>query len=260
MAISATYIGVIILLVILIGFVLTVIRTLAKSAGTRIRHDMNNLLSSYDDLINEKTAAYKDIENKGREERLNILKVKQHENDTAQVVVKETNTISASSFVKKEVKHRDSALADGYDSIKGEFRDYENEADENINIISNYIENTAFDESLQKILEGLTVENVYELSLDNSDSQLEFFKDTLSKKDMAVLDKYLEVTHKKKFSTIDFYDWVKTRSKEMANKLEVRSGNKGDKKAIFEPSICEGYQIITGDKLYDYSISKRDIQ
>ena len=39
----------------------------------------------------------------------------------------------------------------------------------------------------------------------------------------------------------------------------VRSGNKSSD-SDYDPSICEGCQIIVGDKIYDYSISKRDIQ
>lgn len=259
MAVSATYIAVIVILLILIGFVLTVIRTLARSAGTRIRHDMNTILMSYDDVINTKAAQYRDLEAKEDKEQINLLKIKESRKEEQQIVVKE-KTLSASSFIKKEVRHRDSALAEGYDTIKAEFRNIEKEIKNNVDVISKDLEKTKLDEAILRIAENLTLDAVYEISFENSENQLAFFKDTLNSKDMLALDEYLDKTPGHKFNTVEFYDWIRLNAKEIGTNLEVRSGNSEDKKTVYEPSICEGYQIFTGSKLYDYSISKRDIQ
>lgn len=269
MAVSSTYIGVIILLLILIGFVLTVIRTLANSAGARIRQDMNKVLTSYDDLISAKSYEYKELCEKFEAAKnktlVNLLnKNTSNENNvrgegTTTVVAKEQQ-LSASSFIKKDVKHRDIALADGYNSIKTEFRNIDEQIKENVKIVSYMSERSEFDKAIVRVVNSLSIDNVYTLSLDSPNDQLKFFKNTLNEKDIVVLDKYLETTRKKKFSTIDFYDWLKIRSLEVSGEVKVRSGNTDDDNYDYEPSICEGYQIISGNKLYDYSISKRDIQ
>lgn len=258
MSISATYIGVIILLIILIGFVLTVIRALASSAGARIRHDMNRVLSTYDELINSKVANYKAQDKTSqRVEHINLLKTQDSE-ESNYVLVKE-KTMSSSSFIRREASHRDASLVDGYDSIKNEFREYDENIDARVKEVSDSIKKTEFDSAVVRVLDSISIDSVYDLCLDKSEQQLEFFRNVLSQKDMIVLDRYLETTRKKKFSTIEFYDWLKMSALQAPKEIIVRSGNK-ENDAEYYPSICEGCQIIAGNKLYDYSISKRDIQ
>lgn len=263
MAVSSTYIGVIILLLILIGFVLTIIRTLANSAGTRIRHDMNKILSSYDDIINKKAAEYKELQAQRREEGLvespNVLKKVKLENSQQEVIIKE-DRISASNFIKNEVKHRDTALAEGYGSIKNMFSGLESNMNDNLKVIQYSSEITMLDEAISRLSKSLSQDSVFELSALPSDEQLAFFKENLKREDMIALDEYLKVLRKKRFNTIGFYDWIRTNSLEVDDKVIIRTSVRNDEKGDYDPSICEGYQIVTGRKIYDYSISKRDIQ
>lgn len=262
MAVSSTYIGVIILLLILIGFVLTIIRTLANSAGTRIRHDMNKLLSSYDDIINKKAAEYKELQAQREEDdvKLNVLQSSAKlENKQPKVIIKE-DRISASNFIKNEVKHRDAALAEGYGSIKNMFRNFESNMNDNLKVIEYNSEMTQLDEAISRLAKSISQDSVFELSELPSDEQLTFFKENLKNEDMVALDEYLKILRNKKFSTISFYDWLRTNSLEVDDKIIIRTSSRNDEKGDFDPSICEGYQIVTGRKIYDYSISKRDIQ
>ena len=255
MGISTTYISVIIILLVLIGFVLSIIITLASTAGKKIRHDMGRVLSSYDYLIDQKMMRYNNspVEDK---KLVNLLKA--NEGDNLKGYAKKEKVLSSYSFLRNEATHRISSLAQGYDSIKNEFRDYVENIDEKIKIASNDVKRSEFDEAVLRLSEDLSVDSVYNLCLQTSDEQLKFFKEILKPKDKVVLDKYLE-THTKKFSTIEFYNWIKVNSMSVYKSVEVRTGN-AKVNSDYDPSICEGCQIVVGDKLYDYSISKRDIQ
>ena len=256
MGISATYIGVILLLLVLIGFVLSIIVTLSNTAGARIRHDMNRVLNSYDYVLNKKINEYKEYNTNRKNEKINLVK-KFDEIERKEDKVNRKFSIS-STFINKEASHRDSSLAVGYDIIRNEFRTFGVNVDEQIRIATNEVSVTSFDESLLRILESLNADSVYSLSLDSSEDQLNFFKHVLNEEDIKVLNDYLD-KHKVDFSVIEFYDWLKTNSLDIPNNVVVRSGaNIND--AQYEPSICEGCQIIVGNKLYDYSISKRDIR
>ena len=256
MGISTTYISVIIILLVLIGFVLSIIITLASTAGKKIRHDMGRVLSSYDYLIDQKMMRYDDSPVEDKKKLVNLLK--SDEDGSAKEFAKKEKVLSSYSFLRNEATHRISSLAQGYDSIKNEFRDYVENIDEKVKIASNDVKRSEFDEAVLRLSEDLSIDSVYNLCLQTSDDQLKFFKETLIPKDKVVLDKYLE-THTKKFSTIEFYNWIKVNSMSVYKSVEVRTGN-AKLNSDYDPSICEGCQIVVGDKLYDYSISKRDIQ
>lgn len=260
MGISATYIGVIILLCVLIGFVLSVILTLANTASNKIRQDMNKVLDSYNHLLNKKMEEYNS--------RNILLKENENEEDDStetviskpiEHVLNNFQGLSSSSFVRREASHRIASLAEGYDAIKNEFRGYASDIDETyFQVMSDKKLNNNFEKAILRLNEELHADSIYELSLLPNNEQLEFFKDTLNLKDMIVLEKYLEI-QRKKFSSIEFYDWIKTNAISVSEDVEIRSGD-STTKGIYDPSICEGCQIVTGNKLFDFSISKRDIQ
>ena len=260
MGITATYIGVIILLCVLIGFVMSVILTLSATASNKIRQDMNRVLDSYNHLLNTKMEEYnsrnillKNVDKKEDEEEVEEIK------KPVETFVDKAQKISSSSFVRREASHRITSLAEGYDAIKNEFRNYAKDIDEKeLKAISNKKENSDFEKAVLRIDEMLSIESIYELCLLPNEDQLEFFKNTLESKDMIALEKYLEI-HTKKFSCIEFYDWIKTNAISASKEITVRSGDVNTK-GVYDPSICEGCQIVTGNKIIDYSISKRDIQ
>ena len=260
MGITATYIGVIILLCVLIGFVMSVILTLSTTVSNKIRQDMNRVLDSYDHLLNIKMDEYNSH---------NILlkndNIKEDEEEieegkkSVKTIADKTQKLSSSSFVRKEASHRISSLAEEYDAIKNEFRNYTKYIDESeLKAISSKKENTKFEKAVLRINELLNAESIYELCLLPNEDQYEFFKNTLKNEDLIAFEKYLEI-HTKKFSCIEFYDWIKTNAISASKEISLRSGD-ANAKGVYDPSICEGCQIVTGKNIIDYSISKRDIQ
>ena len=84
-------------------------------------------------------------------------------------------------------------------------------------------------------------------------------KKGLHANDKVVLDRYLEIIDdEEKFDGVKFYDWIKRSIAENSDEIEVRtSSNKNEDE--FDPSICDGYRIYIGNKMYDYAISKKDV-
>ena len=257
MEVGATYISVIIILLVLIGFVLSIIMTLANTAGKRIQTDMSRVLSSYDYLIDQKMSKYNlEAENSEKRKAVNLLK-RDDESTSKEILIKE-KSLSANSFLRKEASYRVSSLAQGYDSIKNEFRDYAENVKEAAEKAFSETKRSDYENALLRLSEILKIEDVYELSIKSPEEQLGYFKKVLNPEDKIALTRYL-ATHSKTFSTIDFYDWIKISAMSVYQGVVVRSGNK-NLGSDYDPSICEGCQIIVGDKIYDYSISKRDIQ
>ena len=93
MEIGATYISVIIILLVLIGFVLSIIMTLVNTAGKRIRHDMGRVLSSYDYLIDQKMSKYNlEAENSEKRKAVNLLKAEDNTTTSKEILVKVTKS------------------------------------------------------------------------------------------------------------------------------------------------------------------------
>lgn len=259
MGISATYIGVIILLLILIGFVLSVIRSLGAAAGSRIRHDMNRVLSSYDYIINSKMNTLKENQSVKKVVNKNVVAKTNDANiSKPNTYVIKDNTGLPSSFIKNEASHRDSSLVGGYDSIKNEFRSFGENINEKFKNIFDDIKPTKFEESVLKLSNELSIDTIYELCLYSPKEQLDFFENTLVDDDKEVFHYYLD-TITNTFSTIEFYDWLRNFALNIPKDYVIRT-SESNNTSNYEPSICEGVQIVTGNRLYDFSISKRDIR
>lgn len=261
MAISATYISVILLLCVLIGFVLSVILTLTRTTGSRIRKDMNKTLDLYNQLLNSKMEEYSKLQKK--DVSTNIMQKESydiHTNQSVQNVSDKFNRISSSSYVRKEATHRIASLAKGYDSIKSEFRNYASKIEDTVKSISEENRDNDFEEAITRLNNTLSVDTVYEISLLPNNEQLSFFKEVFDEKDKVALDAYLEL-FPKEFNCIDFYDWIKITASSISKEIVIRSGETSSNVDYeYDPSICEGCQIVTGNRIYDYSISQRDIQ
>ena len=257
MAVSKTYIAVVILLLVLIGFVLVVIKTLANSASSRIRHDLNRVLTDYNELIEKKTEEYHSWLPKIEE--LNLLKKSKEDFSGSSFKQSAVASLqSAANFVGTGVMHRDKALADGYEAIKTEFRGINDNLDAVLAAAKAETVSTALGKASKNIVSAMSYASVYDLCTEEPEAQLDFFRKVLSEEDMVALNGFLE-TNAGEFDTVTFYDWLKANAAEEQETPSVRSGST-DTNAVFEPSICEGYQVVSGGKLYDYSISKRDIK
>ena len=150
-------------------------------------------------------------------------------------------------------------LADNYEEIKNNFEFNEKSVKKELEKISKDNKQDKFIDACQRIVDGLSFDAVYELATKKPLEQVELLKKGLKSSDMIALDKYLEIiSDEEKFDGIKFYDWIKRSIAESSDIVEVRSSsNKNEEE--FDPSICDGYRLYVGNKMYDYAISKKDV-
>lgn len=268
MSSGATYIAVVIVLVILIGFVLTMANMLAKTAGSKIRSDMQKVISTYDAIIamkakeinqmkDEKTNSNYNYE-KRRELGVNLLQGTPS-TSTFDNQDFDDNRIPISSFIIPSVSYRSNILADNYEDIKNSFAFNDRAINNEIDKIEKDFKHDKFVDACQRIIKGLSYDALYELITLKGIEQVELLKKGLHANDKVVLDRYLEIIDdEEKFDGVKFYDWIKRSIAENSDEIEVRtSSNKNEDE--FDPSICDGYRIYVGNKMYDYAISKKDV-
>lgn len=269
MSSGATYIAIVIVLVILIGFVLTMVNMLANTAGTKIRSDMQKVISTYDAIIAMKAKEINQMKDEKANSNYNYeqrreLGVNLIQNNNGVVsnfdrFHDEDQRIPISSFIIPSVSYRSSVLADSYEDIKNSFVFNDRAINHEIERIEKEIKQDKFVDACQRIVKGLSFDALYELATLKSTEQVELLKKGLHSGDKVVLDKYLElIVDENKFDGIKFYDWIKRSIAENSDEIEVRTSSSKNEDE-FDPSICDGYRIYVGNKMYDYAISKKDV-
>lgn len=275
MSSGATYIAVIIVLVILIGFVLTMVNLLASTTGSKIRSDMQRVISTYNAIIETKS---REIENLNKS-RLELNKQRKYTYSSEMYGKNKdmvpnqairssglfdssdenSQYIPISSFILPSVEYRSSVLADNYEEIKNDFAFSDKKIKDNVEKISKNVTDEKIVSACKSIINGLSFDGIYELATRKSSDQVKLLKDNLHKKDLEALDTYLDIIEdENKFDMIKFYDWLKRTIKEKSVDVEIRSSSSKNMDE-FDSSICDGYRIYVGNKMYDYAISKRDV-
>lgn len=269
MSSGATYIAVIIVLVILIGFVLTMVNMLAKTAGSKIRNDLQRVISTYDAIIEMKAREINQIKeekansNYNYEQRKGLgVNLLQSNNATPAFRMVEDNDnqqIPISSFIIPSVEYRSSVLADNYEEIKNSFSFSDRNIKSEVEKIEKDIKQSKFTDACIRIVKGLSYDAIYELATMKSIDQVKLLRSGLHTNDKEVLETYLNIIEdEEKFDGIKFYDWVKRTIAENSDYVEVRTSSSKNQDE-FDPSICDGYRIYVGNKMYDYAISKKDV-
>lgn len=269
MSIGATYIAVVIVLVILIGFVLTMANMLAKTAGSKIRNDMQRVISTYDSIIATKAKEInnmkieKENSNYNYEQRkgfgANLIQNNYERVSTYNGFETEDQRIPISSFIIPSVSYRSSVLADNYEGIKNSFAFNERSINNEVEKIGKENKQDKFVDACQRVIKGLSFDAVYELATLKSTEQVDLLRNGLHVNDKVVLENYLDlIEDEEKFDGVKFYDWVKRSIAERSDEIEVRTSSSKNMDE-FDPSICDGYRIYVGNKMYDYAISKKDV-
>lgn len=261
-----TFISVILVLVILIGFVLTIAIFLSRSTFSKIQEDMNRIISAYDSIIEAKTKSIEQLEL--QKEQLNkkvenIIEVKQDETQNeklpAGTINNNSNNIPISSFITSSASYRNDSLASGYETIKNNFSFSEDQIRTNVINIKETKAEDSTNQIIKRLLSELEYNSIYDLIIKDSKSQLEYFRNKYTGEYQTLLDQYLkEIEDTSQFDSVRYYDWLKRKAQETSTIPKVRTSARNSEEE-FDPSICDGYQIYVGNKMYDYSISKKDV-
>lgn len=255
---SATFILVLIIMVVLIAFILFLVRSLSVSAGIKIRNDMIKLLESYDTIMEDKTREITRLEKEL--EKLNKKKILLKPKDEvfqAQVNVG-TGSGSDRVTIPTAATYRNAAFGAGYGAIREHFRVT---ARDEQTILRQVISETGNDNKLrgkiaEELKKKLSFDTVFAMSMMSSGEQLGILSESLEGDDRELLADYCESHGTDDFQISGFCDWLDSLIKLERDVFVIRgsenSRNDSDR-------ICEGIQIVAGNKIYDYSINESEL-
>ena len=116
------------------------------------------------------------------------------------------------------------------------------------------------------MVDSLSFDTLYEISSLPSQIQLEILREAFGKKEREVLETYLEQTEQD-FDCARFYTYLKSKKAEHDNTIYcyVGSGHAGLQQTktkvelCVDEEICEGFQLLHGNLLYDYGVRSSEL-
>jgi hypothetical protein len=255
------FIAVIIVIILMNGFLFVVFKGIVTNVGKLAQNNAVRQLSVYDELIE---AREKKLE--GLQSTIAAQKV-QVSPDCA-TGPSSDNRAPVPSFTMPEGDYIDMGFLPNYRMIRESF---------GVNcsqLIKTVIENNAekgkasYLALVLQILDRFPLEQRFSLSTLPEDKQLSILKEVLESQQVILLEEYQAVYDV--FDCLEFFAWLEEEACRYNQHIFVRTcrqdedfmkvGNMDRRiKIQYDNSICEGVQIIMRNKLYDYSILKREI-
>lgn len=258
------YIGAALVIGLLVGFVALTVTWLRRTMLRNVRSHTLNLISVYDDILDEKSQELSSIGEAIRvsEEECAARKAAEQtqflqEQSPAGVAPAIMLSIAEQAA---EASYRDSAIGMTYHQIRENFSFNVDEVVPSAALYSVGVGGPA-----GNLLDALRFETVYRLSTLSEQEQLEILRSSLPQESKLILDEYLQ--QHGQFDVFDFYDNLISRAvcePKMA-KLFVPKGTCSGRTLqsvvdiAEDGEICEGFQFEADGKLYDYCIKTKEL-
>lgn len=250
------FLAVVIVMVLLNGFMYLAVKRLADSVGKQIRSQSTRLFSIYNQVQITRT------ENDGEAGQDENGAPAAKEEAAAATAAAQGSIVSGTiskSMQKRPPQYRNARFLNDYKTLKKRFDI--NKKD----LIESIISREAIASPAAKILEKLSLDSVYKLSNIASEHQERILKDLLTQEQISYID---DITGEmKRFDITELYYRLRLRAQIEDGKVHVfvpddSSGLEDispDVEVLRSDDICEGLQVQIGNRLYDYSIGKREI-
>ncbi|WP_317855572.1 hypothetical protein [Chakrabartyella piscis] len=252
------YVGAAIIIGLLVGFVALAILWLAKSVNESIGRKTMNLVSEYDQLLEQKSREL--LKSQAREY------TSQRTETTKEIVFSmgtveqaPTGIINAAQRMSNTV-YRDASVGEIYRKIHEGFACNTKEIFADLGIKDEVVE-----EGLAtRLLQHISYNQIYELCTLPGKMQYEVLKETIPEEFFVLLKDFQK--NDDNFDSLDFYNYLKELV-ELEPKKTVIHVAKGANTSDFpsgmvvveDYDICEGIQIEKSNTLYDFCIKTREI-
>ena len=264
----AVYIAAAAVIGLLIGFVALSVLWLKKTVLKNIRSRTLELISVYDELLEEKSKSLKELEKKaakaasksGEQTDSNGLSAGQELKNARDA---KRSALSPSGMTKQVSadSYRDPRLGGLYRKIRESFSF---NPDEIIQILTES-KLTERENPAGRLLKELNPDTVYRLSSLEPETQIGILRESLGQEEAGLLDNYMQ--KHKKFAALEFYDYLLFQA-DTENENAVLSVPKsalshslklGNVTVLPDEEICEGFQLEEDNILYDYCIKAREL-
>lgn len=247
-------IAVFVVLIIMNTFMVIVLRHMADNTGRQIEKDTAHLYAVYDRVLEEKSQKVKALE-----ETMEALGNQEQSRSGTETSM--SGSLPETGCILSRGSYQDEDFVKLYHRIGETFRF---DAQEIISFARGLC--TGQTEELQvlnEIAQHFSFHNLYEISTLPVKEQKQILTEVLTPQENLILQEYCECTEF--IGVSKFLLWVEERRKACPGQIVIRTGEAGlyrqleaEANADFlveqEQGICDGFVIMQGDRLYDYSI------
>lgn len=245
-------IAVFIVLIIMNVFMLLVLRQVTVSTGKQIEKDAVHLFSVYDNLLEARSQKLEELDM----EIIERMEGMEH-HAPAFSPPKESAVLGAATLVTG--RYRDLSFSEVYHKVKSHFFTDINQVIAGLQKQCPPIENRDKVRCMKQILEKFSFDAQYEISTLTVNDQMTLLEHVLEPDERLLYTEFLE-----EFQAGDlqaFLEWLRLQCKCMDTQLTLRvpsTWNEAETSAQIHlehtDDICEGFVVLQGNKLYDYSI------
>lgn len=260
--IYAVYIAAAAAVGLLIGLVMLSISWLRKAVTRNIRSRTIDLLSVYDELLEQKSQQLADMDAEAlerTEEKAGALVKEEKPLDTKPEPLRASELLNMAER-SGGAMYRDGAMGSVYSKIRGSFSF---QLEQLLPALSS--ETEFYGGPAGKLLAALDYDTVYRLSTMRGEDQISILQEVLSGEQRVLLEDYLQ-THEK-FQVLNFYDSLRAlaEAEPKPARLWVPAGVVADKterngvEILTDEEICEGFLLEEDNLLYDYCLKAREL-
>lgn len=254
---EGSFIGAVVAMLVLTAFSFIVLKASAIDTGSKIRDSVIRQIQSYDSLIQRKSSELNAITKKVEEKNKELLKDEDFENKAqtafSEVVLPDHSEYLNNSFFTDYKRIRENFVFSRSEIIRV--------ACDSVHEHDTGSKNVLFDGLADKF----NFDNVYKLSALNQEEQLEVAGEIMTEDEKVLLDEFME--NRAEFNGIDFYQWLYAARKLNDNVIHIKTSEMHEAFSIpgkisgteYDGNICEGFQILCGNRLYDYGIRRFEL-
>lgn len=260
------YIAVALVVGLLIGFATLAVVWLAKSVGKSIRSRTLELVSSYDDILEERSRELAMLEEQKREIQRqpvsqNPRTEREEESSSGEGSAAARVALLGAVEHITSAQYRDDGAARLYSKIRTGFRFSPRQALERIPGRGGAVQ----EGPASRLLKELSFETVFALSTLPAQEQHRLLRETLSAEQVALVEEYAAQCGGR-FGSLGFYDFLRDRAASEPHPPVLRippltecNGLPPQVQVMEDPSICEGFLLEADNCVFDYCIKTREI-
>lgn len=251
------FIAVIIVILLMNSFLFFVFKGIAVNVGKLAQNHVVRQLSAYDELIEKKEHVLHEL-NK-------LLAKKQAQLEKDGIQFKDTIPTPLNPFAISPGNYLDAHFLRNYRLVR-EFFHFDHCSCIN-KVLQQYdTEEEDLHSSLSRqILARFSLDDRFGISTLEEQDQIEIFEEILDEDEFCLLEEFRTI--RKSFDCLNFFDWLETEAYRSDPAVIIRTGESKENltwlneriKMQYDSSICEGMQIVLWNKLYDFSIQKREL-
>ncbi len=248
---SANMIAAVIITVISCAVVIFAVILLSSGVLQKLKKEVFRYIKVYNKYMEEAVASEQNMEKSVETERTEA--------------VSELPKDPAIPFIARNVETQKKDFFADYIKIRSAFQNSAASALRKLPELSE--EEASMGICVDELVQKLSFESMYRISCLQPEKQLQVLKEILSEKEWNLLEQYREETGVV-FSVTEFYSYLQGKSKEFDRKVYLYSrepkelgiqANSEQLQICRDEMLCEGFQIIQGNRLYDYGLRSSEI-